>query len=106
MSFRGKRKDGMDHASDETDGHAPPNKASKISAADDSDDSDDIVVCEVTLNILSLILPLYYIFDAFFSNVCDSRVLYLEGFFLNCILNKINEMWNSFPPFLTADIQE
>ncbi|MBA0649675.1 hypothetical protein Goklo_017216, partial [Gossypium klotzschianum] len=46
MSFRGKRKGGTDHASDETDGHAPPNKASKISAADDSDDSDDIVVCE------------------------------------------------------------
>ncbi|KAK5802133.1 RNA polymerase II transcriptional coactivator KIWI -like protein [Gossypium arboreum] len=50
MSFRGKRKDGMDHASDETDGHAPPNKASKISAADGSDDSDDIVVCEISKN--------------------------------------------------------
>ncbi|MBA0787955.1 hypothetical protein Gotri_026566 [Gossypium trilobum] len=50
MSFRGKRKGGTDHASDETDGHAPPNKASKISAADDSDDSDDIVVCEISKN--------------------------------------------------------
>ncbi|XWS29925.1 hypothetical protein CRYUN_Cryun24cG0072400 [Craigia yunnanensis] len=50
MSFRGKRKDGEDHASDENEGHAPPKKAPKTSAAVDSDDSDDIVVCEISKN--------------------------------------------------------
>ncbi|KAK8586747.1 hypothetical protein V6N13_085769 [Hibiscus sabdariffa] len=52
MSFRGKRKDGEDHPSDENDSHAPPKKTSKFSssAADDSDDSDDIVVCEISKN--------------------------------------------------------
>ncbi|XWS41284.1 hypothetical protein CRYUN_Cryun17cG0067900 [Craigia yunnanensis] len=48
MSFRGKRKDGEDHASDED--HAPPKKSSKTSASVDSDDSDDIVVCEISKN--------------------------------------------------------
>ncbi|XWS44678.1 hypothetical protein CRYUN_Cryun15aG0068300 [Craigia yunnanensis] len=50
MSFRGKRKDEEDHVSDENEGHAPPKKASKTSAAADSDDSDDIVVCEISRN--------------------------------------------------------
>ena len=59
MSFRGKRKDGEDNASDENEGHAPPKKASKTSAAVDSDDSDDIVVCEVSLHILSLFFRIY-----------------------------------------------
>ncbi|XVF14853.1 hypothetical protein REPUB_Repub09cG0097000 [Reevesia pubescens] len=51
MSFRGKRKDGEYHLSDENEVHAPPQKASKSSsAAVDSDDSDAIVVCEISKN--------------------------------------------------------
>ncbi|XVF14855.1 hypothetical protein REPUB_Repub09cG0097100 [Reevesia pubescens] len=51
MSFRGKRKDGEDLASDDNEVHAPPKKSLKFSsAAIDSDDSDDIVVCEISKN--------------------------------------------------------
>ncbi|OMO56034.1 Transcriptional coactivator p15 [Corchorus capsularis] len=50
MSYRGKRKDGEDQASDENE-HAPPKKTSKFTAAAaDSDDSDGIVVCEISKN--------------------------------------------------------
>ncbi|XVF58827.1 hypothetical protein PTKIN_Ptkin07bG0097500 [Pterospermum kingtungense] len=50
MWFRGKRKDGDDHASDDGEGHVPPKKASKPSAAVGSDDSDDIVICDISKN--------------------------------------------------------
>lgn len=49
-SWRGKRKDEEEHASDgDSEGHAPPKKAAKRDSSDDS--SDDIVVCEVTISI-------------------------------------------------------
>ena len=49
-SFRGKRKDEEEHASDgDSEGHAPPKKTAKRDSSDDS--SDDIVVCEVTISI-------------------------------------------------------
>ncbi|XVF61072.1 hypothetical protein PTKIN_Ptkin08bG0099700 [Pterospermum kingtungense] len=47
MSFRGKRKDGEDYASNENEGLAPSKKAPKTSA---SIDSDDIIVCEISKN--------------------------------------------------------
>ncbi|KAK6259169.1 Transcriptional coactivator p15 (PC4) [Theobroma cacao] len=50
MSYRGKRKDGEDHASDENDDHAPPKKSFKTTAAANSDDPDGIVVCEISKN--------------------------------------------------------
>ncbi|XP_007048467.2 PREDICTED: RNA polymerase II transcriptional coactivator KIWI [Theobroma cacao] len=50
MSYRGKRKDGEDHASDENDDHAPPKKSFKTTAAANSDDTDGIVVCEISKN--------------------------------------------------------
>ncbi|KAB2597162.1 RNA polymerase II transcriptional coactivator KIWI-like [Pyrus ussuriensis x Pyrus communis] len=49
MSWRGKRKDEDDHASEgDSEGHAPPKKASKRDT--DSDSSDDITVCEISKN--------------------------------------------------------
>ncbi|CAL0319730.1 hypothetical protein TanjilG_03582 [Lupinus angustifolius] len=45
MSGKGKRKEN-DHASDDSEGHAPPNKTAKK----DSDDPDSIVVCEISKN--------------------------------------------------------
>ncbi|RXI09183.1 hypothetical protein DVH24_023344 [Malus domestica] len=49
MSWRGKRKDEDDHASGgDSEGHAPPKKASKRDT--DSDSSDDITVCEISKN--------------------------------------------------------
>ncbi|XP_021274407.1 RNA polymerase II transcriptional coactivator KIWI-like isoform X2 [Herrania umbratica] len=50
MSYRGKRKDAEDHASDENDDHAPPKKSFKTTAAANSDDPDGIVVCEISKN--------------------------------------------------------
>ncbi|KAK9950182.1 hypothetical protein M0R45_005683 [Rubus argutus] len=48
-SFRGKRKDEEEHASDgDSEGHAPPKKTAKRDSSDDS--SDDIVVCEISKN--------------------------------------------------------
>ncbi|KAJ4715227.1 RNA polymerase II transcriptional coactivator [Melia azedarach] len=48
MSWKGKRKEEEEYASDGSDnGHAPPKKASRTDAADDS---DDIVVCEISKN--------------------------------------------------------
>ncbi|KAL6225483.1 hypothetical protein ACLB2K_004333 [Fragaria x ananassa] len=49
-SWRGKRKDEEDHASDgDTEAHAPPKKTAKRDSSSD-DASDDIVVCEISKN--------------------------------------------------------
>ncbi|XP_021811054.1 RNA polymerase II transcriptional coactivator KIWI-like [Prunus avium] len=49
MSWRGKRKDEEDHASDgDSEGHAPPKKTCKRDSADDN--SDEIVACEISKN--------------------------------------------------------
>ncbi|PRQ49493.1 putative transcription factor ssDNA-binding-TF family [Rosa chinensis] len=48
-SWRGKRKDEEDHASDgDSEGHAPPKKTAKRDSDDDS--AEDIVVCEISKN--------------------------------------------------------
>ncbi|KAF2284468.1 hypothetical protein GH714_022084 [Hevea brasiliensis] len=47
MSGRGKRKEEEGASDDNSDGHAPPKKASKT---DSANDSDDIVVCEISKN--------------------------------------------------------
>ncbi|KAL6284768.1 hypothetical protein ACE6H2_015697 [Prunus campanulata] len=49
MSWRGKRKDEVDHASDgDSEGHAPPKKTSKRDSSDDN--SDEIIACEISKN--------------------------------------------------------
>ncbi|XP_050208355.1 RNA polymerase II transcriptional coactivator KIWI-like [Mercurialis annua] len=47
MSGRGKRKEEESALDENSEGHAPPKKASKIAAADES---DELVVCEVSKN--------------------------------------------------------
>ncbi|XP_004288144.1 PREDICTED: RNA polymerase II transcriptional coactivator KIWI-like [Fragaria vesca subsp. vesca] len=49
-SWRGKRKDEENHASDgDTEAHEPPKKTAKRDSSSD-DSSDDIVVCEISKN--------------------------------------------------------
>lgn len=73
MSWRGKRKDEEDHASDgDSEGHAPPKKTCKRDSADDN--SDEIIACEVTISLFLLLLVLS-------ARICEELIL---GFLGNC----------------------